>query len=213
MCCDVNSRRKWELQYHTRVANVMYFRSCTVPYGTNVTYIRSCTIHRGTSPHAWLGACHAGRRGAAGRARARAAGARRRQASEKLTSCSSLRTTQKHWNEGETRASFGRYVEASTDVCSWCLLDQNVHTTVLSEQLAVRPRAGRPAGWRGSCSERTVLWTRWAGRHHEHTSALASTCLPKDARVSPSFQCFCVVRKLLQLVSSQRRACLGRPVD
>ena len=73
--------------------------------------------------------------------------------------------------------------------------------------------ARRPAGWRGSCSERTVLWTRWAGRHHEHTSALASTCLPKDARVSPSFQCFCVVRKLLQLVSSQRRACLGRPVD
>ena len=46
VCCDVNSRRKWELQYHTRVANVMYFRSCTVPYGTNVTYIRSCTIPR-----------------------------------------------------------------------------------------------------------------------------------------------------------------------
>ena len=46
VCCDVNSRRKWELQYHTRIANVMYFRSCTVPYGTNVTYIRSCTIPR-----------------------------------------------------------------------------------------------------------------------------------------------------------------------
>ena len=61
-----------------------------------------------------------------------------------LTSCSSLRTTQKHWNEGETRASFGRHVEASADVCSWCLPAQRVHSTVLSEQLPRQP-AGRPA--------------------------------------------------------------------
>ena len=33
-----------------------------------------------------------------------------------LTSCSSLRIAQKHWNEGETRASFDRHVEASADV-------------------------------------------------------------------------------------------------
>ena len=51
-----------------------------------------------------------------------------------LTSCSSLRIAQKHWNEGETRASFGRHVEASADMCSWCLLSQRVHTTVLHEQ-------------------------------------------------------------------------------
>ena len=33
-----------------------------------------------------------------------------------LTSYSSLRIARKHWNEGETRASFGRHVEASADV-------------------------------------------------------------------------------------------------
>ena len=33
-----------------------------------------------------------------------------------LTSCSSLRIAQKHRNERETRASFCRHVEASTDV-------------------------------------------------------------------------------------------------
>ena len=65
-------------------------------------------------------------------------------ADEELTSCIHLRIAQKHWNEGETRASFGRYVETSPDVCSWCLLSQRVHTAVLHEHLPRQP-AGRRA--------------------------------------------------------------------
>ena len=56
-----------------------------------------------------------------------------------LTSCSHLRIAQKHWNEGETRASFGRHLVPSADVCSWCLLLQRAHSTVPHEHLPRQP--------------------------------------------------------------------------